>query len=442
MPTLRTHSRSSALHVLHVSAEDGVGGAGRAALRLHQSLEGLPEDAGVRSTMLVARRTSDDPCVHMIERSLPTRTVARSVQRLSAQVRRLHRTTNSAPRSTALIPSLAHRRIEKLDPDVVLLHWLGNRALSIRQIGRLLSGDRAVAWVLHDTWPFCGAEHYPDGNDDLRFVEGYLPGNRPSGDAGVDLNRHVWRQKRRRWSRSAQLIAPSNWIAEQARRSALMSDWPVQVIPNPIDVVWWGSSTRAEARRSLGLPMHRQMVLFGADGGASNPRKGADLLRAALPAMTAGLAAAGHGVPDVVMFGGAPGVGTVGGAPTRSVGRLTDVELRRFYTAADVVVVPSRQDNLPQVAVEATVCGTPVVAFDIGGQSDIVEDGVTGRLVAPFSTDRLADSIVWVLEDAGRHARLSMACRMTASRWEPSRIARAVTDLMTRRAREERRCAR
>jgi glycosyltransferase involved in cell wall biosynthesis len=212
-------------------------------------------------------------------------------------------------------------------------------------------------------------------------------------------------------------------MADQARRSALMGDWPVEVIPNPLDIDWWGRVSRAQARQQLGIPAHHRIVLFGAVGGEHDPRKGADLLRRALPALTERLDGDTARPLELLTFGGPAGVERVGDVPVRSVGRLDDEELRLHYSAADVMVVPSRQDNLPQTAVEPITCGTPVVAFNIGGLPDIIEDRHTGRLVAPFSPEALAEGIAWCIEDDERHAKLSDAARRSATKWNQRDIA-------------------
>jgi glycosyltransferase involved in cell wall biosynthesis len=74
-----------------------------------------------------------------------------------------------------------------------------------------------------------------------------------------------------------------------------------------------------------------------------------------------------------------------------------DLSLRALYSAADVMVIPSRQDNLPNTGVEAHACGTPLVAFDIGGLRDIVEHQKTGYLAKAFDTEDLARGVLWVL---------------------------------------------
>jgi glycosyltransferase involved in cell wall biosynthesis len=107
-----------------------------------------------------------------------------------------------------------------------------------------------------------------------------------------------------------------------------------------------------------------------------------------------------------------------------------DERLRLHYAAADVMVVPSRLDNLPQTATEAMACGTPVVAFRIGGLPDIVEHCRTGYLAEPLDTASLATGIAWVLQDHARRGELGDAARTTAERrWAPRVVAQAYVEL-------------
>ena len=411
------------MKVLHVSVSEAGGGAPRAALRVHQAIEQLRHDLWT-SEMLVSRRTSTNESIHLLEKSQLARSFMNGTRRALDQEVWLSGTTNHVFRSPARVPTLALKRIAEIRPNVILLHWLGSRMLSVRQVGRLAAGNNPVAWRLADAWPLCGAEHYPKGESDERFVNGYRRDNRLKGEWGWDLNRRRWEQKRRHWDRPVHLVAPSAWMAEQALRSALASEWPVTIIPNPLDGNWWGGLPRDEARAKLGMSPHSPVLLYGALGGDTDHRKGADLLYSAL--LKVGV---DHGLRrdmplEILTFGGRPSTKRVGSHTVRSVGHLNDQGLRAHYSAADVMVVPSRIESFGQTASEAISCGTPVVAFRTGGLPDIVDDGINGRLAEPFSPQSLAEAIGWVLESPERHRRLSEAARATASRWDPVRIAK------------------
>jgi glycosyltransferase involved in cell wall biosynthesis len=113
------------------------------------------------------------------------------------------------------------------------------------------------------------------------------------------------------------------------------------------------------------------------------------------------------------------------GFPIHYSDRLHDVlSLRLLYAAADVFVIPSRQDNLPNTGLEAHACGTPVVAFATGGLVDIVDHHITGAMAEPFDTLSLAEAIRWVLEDPQRRQQLGSVARQRAERlWAPARVA-------------------
>ena len=209
-------------------------------------------------------------------------------------------------------------------------------------------------------------------------------------------------------------------------RSTLMGDWPIAIIPNPIDLNAWAPCDQAQARVLLGLPTDRPLELFGAVGGTAAPRKGADLLLEALQLLHQQVAGTPLEQLELVVFDQSrPAQPPELGFPIHYPGRLNDdSSLRLLYAAADLFVIPSCQDNLPNTGLEAHACGTPVVAFRTGGLPDIVDDRVTGALADLFDPVSLAATIRWVLEDPQRHRQLGMAARQRAERlWDPARVA-------------------
>ena len=207
------------------------------------------------------------------------------------------------------------------------------------------------------------------------------------------------------------IIAPSRWLADCARHSVIMQNWPVSVVPNAIDTEAWRPIDKELARKILRLPVEVPLLLFSAIGGTHYPRKGYDLLKAALDHLRGEM----PGVELVIVGQLTPREPLNLGFPIHCTGHLyDDTSLCLFYSAADAVLVPSRQDNLPNSGVEAQACGTPVVAFNICGLPDIVEHKKTGYLAQPFDTEDLALGIRWVLEDDERRAMLSAQSRQSA----------------------------
>jgi glycosyltransferase involved in cell wall biosynthesis len=422
------------LNILHVNASDISGGAARAAYRIHRSLVEHGEPIGVQSQMRAIIQQADDPTL-IGGPPLGQRAIGRRIHlRLAQQARRGFRTGNSTLHSiawpaTGLGRELEHRHRQG-QADLVHLHWLGDTTLSIEEIGLL---PMPLVWTLHDQWAFCGAEHYTSppqpgesASSDERFAEGYTPSSRLSHEAGPDLNRRTWLRKRRAWTRSMHIVCPSTWMADCARRSALTADWPITVIPNPIDLVAWAPLDQRQARALLRLPQDQPLVLFGAVGGTADRRKGADLLLEALQRLRVQVAGTPLEQLELVVFGQSrPAQPPDLGFPIHYSGRLhDDISLRLLYAAADVFVIPSRQDNLPNTGIEAQACGTPVVAFRTGGLVDIVADHSTGALADPFDPASLANAIRWVFEDPQRRQELGSSARQRAELlWSPARVA-------------------
>lgn len=394
----------------HVCFSDLDGGAARAAYRIHQAqvLE------GVASRMWVNRALSGDWTVRG-KQSMAHTVASQAKSALAGIARRAMRTGNKVLHSPSILPSNWPRQLNQVESDVVNLHWLGFEMMSIADIGAL---RKPVVWTLHDMWAFCGAEHY---TEDSRWREGYRAGNRPSHESGFDLNRWTWERKRRHWKRPFHIVTPSRWLADCVRESALMVNWPVTVVPNCINTSVWRPLGRELARDILGLPKDVPLLLFGAAGGTEDPRKGFDLLKNAL----AHLSGEFHGLELIVFGQSAPEQPPALGFPMHYMGALhDDVGLVLLYSAADAMVVPSRQEAFGQTASEAHACGTPVICFDVGGLPDIVVHKETGYLARPFDTADLATGIRWVLRDKDQLARLGLAARARAcAEWSQSRVA-------------------
>jgi glycosyltransferase involved in cell wall biosynthesis len=392
---------------LHVGYSDIQGGASRAMIRLHRALVA----AGAGSRVLVQHKCGDDPRVVGPAGSLATG-LALLRPYLGKQLLRLQPQAGATLHNAAWLPGGLGTTIRQLGPAVVNLHWLGGETLTVAEIGRIA---QPLVWTLHDMWPFCGTEHYAPDQDTARWREGYRRDNRDAAAGGLDLERWTWRRKLRHWQRPITLIAPTHWLAGCVRSSALMHDWPVHVIPNPLDTTRFTPVARELARHLLGIPQERPVIMFTAMGGSRDPRKGFDLLQQALLRLREQRPSGD--ILCVILGQEQPAQPPDIGFPALWLGQLhDDAALALAYNAADVTVVPSRLDNLPQTGTEAQACGCPVVAFDIGGLPDIVEHELTGYLAPPFDAEGLARGIAWVLEDPARRDRLAAGARARAVR--------------------------
>ena len=401
---------TSPLKILHLCTHDGNGGAARAAHRIHQALVA----SGFNSRMRVLYKFTDDPRVKggVPPRSIAARMYSKAQDRILTRVRKGWTTDNPILHTFGESGTGLLNELNASDFDILNLHWVAGM-LSVVDIGRI---TKPIVWTLHDMWAFCGGEHYAPDHESARFRLGYLANNRPAGENGPDLNRQTWEAKRRAWAqRQFTIVAPSRWIAGCARQSVLLADAETHVIPYPLEMVhFWRPIPRDAARTALGLPLTKKLILMGADGGVADPRKGGDLLRDAITRIVA----LQGGDLELIIYGQRePAVYDRWPCPVHWLGVVRDDRMLVLaYSAADVMVVPSRQDNLPNTALEAQACGTPVVAFDIGGLTDIVVHRETGWLAKAFDTTELAAGILWVLGEHERLAALSKKARDLAIR--------------------------
>jgi len=382
-----------------VNSSDYLGGAAIAAYRTHQALRHV----GVDSTMWVNRKISDDwtvkaknSAIHRILTPL-RKTIGRAIPEL------LFRDVSKTYRSYNWLPSSWSSKLNDADVDLVHLVWVNGEMVSISDIQRI---NKPKIMTLQDMWPFCGAEHYSK-ND--RYKTGYSKGSAVPTTSGVDVDRWVWNRKRRAWTEPFQLVAISEWLAACIRDSALLSGWPVEVIPNPVDTSVWKPLDRQVARRAFNLPENKKIVLFGALGGTSDERKGYAYLEQAL----IGIAEVRDDVHLVIYGQGKPENPPQSPFPISYVGRLSDpVTMCLLNNSADIFVNPAIQEAFGQTASEAQACGVPVVAFADTGIADIVEHKVTGYLAPLADAQQLAEGVLWVLDREGDSSSSNSAAEM------------------------------
>ena len=407
----------SKLKTYLLSHSDSIGGGPRAAYRTHCALR----EAGVDSVMVVNQAVIGDWTVKGPTGALG-KLKAKLYSGLGGIMGRLVKDDNPTPHSLACLPTNRAKDFNSAPVDLVHLHWVNGEMLSIADIGNL---RKPLVWTLHDMWAFSGAEHYVADDGAARWRSGYNPNNRPKFENGFDLNAWTWQRKKKAWKHSQpiHIVTPSRWLTECASQSALMQGWPMHVVPNPLNTEVWKPVDKATARELLHLPAKAPLLMFGAIGGAADPRKGFDLLREALTFLKKAQAKVQAQAIDsslqgleLVIFGQhAPQVHEDLGFPVHYMGHVhDDVSLRLLYSAADVMVVPSRQEAFGQTASEALACGTPVAAFNATGLMDVLEHQVSGYLAKPFEAEDLANGIEWLFSELAKSNQLNIAARKRA----------------------------
>jgi len=392
------YADSVPLRVLHLSTYSDGGGAARAANAVNRALESI----GVDSRLISAQG--------------PRFEAARRADRM---LWKFQQSSVKTWRSPAQFGSLSARDINASSADIVNLHWVTDGFLSIEEIGKI---QKPVVMSLYDMWAFCGTEHYGVDSPEARWRIGYTKENRPADERGWDIDRNTWERKRKTWS-EFQIITASTWLTDAARDSSLFESWPVTRIPHPIDPARFEGIEERVAKQSLGLDPARPVIGFVASAGVSDQRKGFDLLAQALEHLPSPLANI-----QLLIVGPRPTMDELpSGFDIRTIGSVKRSDtLVAAYSASDVLAVPSREDNMPLTAMEAQMCGTPVVAFNVGGLPDIIMDGETGFLAPPFDVQRLARSLAQVLTDKHRGERFGAQARNRAEAiWGFDSVAKA-----------------
>lgn len=399
------------LSVTHYSG-DRLGGAARAALRLHAAFR---QHQILDSNMVVAEKTNDDYTISSLNEGIPGQLCSIIKSAVDALPRRLSSSHGSMPRSAGWATRLTAKDVNANPSDIAHLHWINGAFLSVEEVGRI---TKPLVWTLHDMWPFCGAEHLAPDTPNARWRIGYTPS---SDIGGFDFDRWVWKRKKASWKKPIHIVTPSRWMADCARQSLLMCDFPVHVVPNALDVDTYKPMDKLVARRLLNLPANRKLILFGAIKGTQLSYKGWDLLMPALAAVVKESPDA-----DAVVFGqGCPQEPPELPIKIHWMGHLyDDFTLAALYSAADTLVIPSRQENLPQTGSEAQACGCPVVAFDATGLKDVVSHEKTGLLVKPYDSAELASAIVAMLKNDEMRRQYGIAARERAQRlWSYATVA-------------------
>jgi len=392
------------MKVLILSTDDIKGGASKAAYALHRGLLRF----GVESRLLVQKKYGDDYTVLAPERPVDKFWQQLVIPQIETCWRRLLFPRAKIFYSPAMVSSLDFKKIEKFNPDIINLHWFNRGFISIEDLKKI---NRPIVWTWHDVWPFCGGEHILTG-DNIRYQEGYQSDNRPVGESGWDSHRFIWQRKKKSYAKlpQHQIITPSRWLKNHGEKSYLFKGEKIEAIPNGLDLSIYKPLAKAACRKILNLPLDKKIILFGANNGIANSYKGFSYLIEALGKLTN---QSFYSELALTIFGcGKPANHITSGVPTYFLGRINNEQLLPvIYNAADLLVLPSLYDNLPNVVMESLACATPVVAFDTGGIKEMVEHQQNGYLAKYKDSADLATGISFIFGNQDNYQQLSQRAR-------------------------------
>ena len=295
------------------------------------------------------------------------------------------------------------------EADIIHLHWVNQGMLSLKGIRKILDSGKPVVWTMHDIWPATAVCHL---TLDCRRFEQQCCHCRllPGGGSDHDLAAKVWRKKQKMLAgHQMTFVACSQWLAGEARKSGLLQGQRVESIPNPIDTHIYMPKDQQQARQRVGLPAEGRVILFASQR-VTNLNKGMNYLVEACQLIATQHPEQKDHITVAVLGGHAEEI--VGQLPFRTcpLGYVNDEQrIVDVYNAADVFVLPSLSENLPNTIMEAMACGVPAVGFRVGGIPEEIDHQQNGYVAEYRSSEDLARGIWWTLFEAD-HDAVRKAC--------------------------------
>ena len=406
------------MRVLIVNTSERTGGAAVAANRLMEALN----NHGVKAMMLVQKKETDSLTVAELPHSPLLRwhfLWERLVIFFHLHFSRKHLFEIDIANAGTDITRLPEFR----NADIIHLHWINQGMLSLGGIRKILQSGKPVVWTMHDMWPATAICHYTRGCNHYQTQCHDCP-LLPNGGGPNDLASRVWKTKKRMLkSGNVSFVACSRWLENEAKRSALLTDHKITSIPNTIDTRVFRPTDQAEARTHFGLPADKQVILFVSQR-VTDERKGMAYFIEAMEKLVAHQPALRDHAVVAIMGGHSEDVTSQLPLPVFPLGYISQPQdIAIAYGAADVFVLPSLEDNLPNTLMEAMACGVPCVGFKVGGIPEMIEHKKTGYLAEFRSANDLSVGIHWVLTEADKTQLRAQCLRKVNHTYSQSSVA-------------------
>lgn len=285
--------------------------------------------------------------------------------------------------------------------DILHFHWINNSFISLNGMKTLFASGKPIVWTLHDMWAFTGGCHYSGECRNYKKSCGDCPYLK--NPAKHDLSFEIHQKKQSIYgTANLNIVTCSHWLAEKARTSSLLKNFPISVIPNPIDTNLFSPKVKKTSREHFKFPQEKFLLLFGA-ANVNDERKGLKFLLESMKILFLTTPEIAEKI-ELVIVGKNKAEGfSIENFKTHDTGMITSkTEMAELYSAADIFILPSLEDNLPNTIMESMSCGTPVVGFDSGGIPEMIQHQKTGYLATYKSAEDLADGIKWMMDSENR----------------------------------------
>jgi glycosyltransferase involved in cell wall biosynthesis len=387
-------------------------GAAKGASLLHDQLR----SSGIDSTLITnSWINTDQTGIHSVAES----SIGKRYSVLRMKLDNFYKMFYEDKQGLKFSPGLFGANIVKTqayeEADIVHLHWICNGFISINQISKI---DKPIVWTLRDMWPLTGGCHHSLGCDKFQTTCGSCP--QLGSERKRDLSTFLQKRKERCYSNKITFVGISNWITDQAKKSRLLGNSKLEMIPNNIDLKSFYPSDKNEAKRFFNLSSDKPVLLFGAQY-LKSIYKGYDILLDLLNVLDENVRVIYFGRQDTEELKQLT-------LDTTYLGFLSTEEMRMAYTAADLFISTSRVESLSKTVAESMACGTPVVCFDQTSSADIVDHKKNGYLAQPFRSDEFLTGIKYVLNHADSK-KLSENAVEKAKMFDAEKISRKYIEL-------------
>ena len=310
------------------------------------------------------------------------------------------------------------------EADVIHLHWINQGMLSLKDIRKILQSGKRVVWTMHDIWPATAICHL---TMDCRHFETQCQNCRllPGGGSNNDLSARIWRKKQQMLKgQRIKIVTCSQWLGDEAKKSALLNRQYITTIPNSIDTHRYRPSDKQKARQLLGLPQEGRIILFASQR-VTNPYKGMQYLIDACKLMASQHPDCCSHTSVAILGGHAEEIADKLPFPTHALGYVNDEQrIVAAYNAADVFVLPSLSENLPNTIMEAMACGVPCVGFRVGGIPEMIDHQQNGYVANFRDAADLAKGIHYVLDEANQQTLSNNCLQKVARNYSQQSVAK------------------
>lgn len=398
------------MNITHLNTFDVEGGAARAAYRLHQGLLKIGENSRI---LCKHKKSQDNTVLQILGDNEDNKDYLANFRHINTHYIYNNRTSVTNTLFSCAYPGFELAPLPIIEnSDVINLHWVANEYQSPLTIKNLLDLGKPLIWTLHDMWAFTGGCHYSAG------CQGYETDCSSCPQLKNDiynLTNAILQDKIPIFNHpNLVIVSPSQWLADCAKKSQVFRHNRVEIIPNSLDTEVFTAIPKSSAKASLNI-LPEEIVLLVGSSSAKERRKGFYELIEILK-----LCQENEGINQLIKdnkiriccFGETIDNFQELDFKVTPLGIVnSDEKLSQIYSAADVFILPSLEDNLPNTMLEAMSCGTPVIGFNLGGIPDLVTNEVTGFVTPENDIQAMADKIIELIFNPKLRENMAINCR-------------------------------